>query len=124
VVAVDTSTWIAFVGGRDGPDVDRLDRSLASGDMAFPQVVVTEILSEPSLPADQRAIVLTLPVIEITEGYWIRAGATRARVIERKLRARLPDALIAQSCIDHDVALITRDSDFRNFAKHCGLRLA
>jgi predicted nucleic acid-binding protein len=41
-----------------------------------------------------------------------------------KLRARLPDALIAQSCIDHDVALITRDRDFRYFAKYCGLRLA
>jgi predicted nucleic acid-binding protein len=36
----------------------------------------------------------------------------------------LPDTLIAQSCIDHDVALIARDEDFRHFAEHCGLRLA
>jgi predicted nucleic acid-binding protein len=36
----------------------------------------------------------------------------------------LGDALIAQSCIDHDVPLITRDTDFRHFAKHCGLKLA
>ena len=26
--------------------------------------------------------------------------------------------------IDHDLPLITRDADFRHFAKHCGLKLA
>ena len=123
MVAVDTSSWIAFVQGKDGADVEGLDRSLASGNMAFPPVVLAEILSEPELPAEQRSIVLRLPTIEVTEGYWVRAAATRARVLTHRLRARLPDMLIAQSCIDHDVALITRDLDFRHFAKHCGLTL-
>ena len=27
-------------------------------------------------------------------------------------------------CVDHDVALITRDTDFRHFVRHCGLKLA
>jgi predicted nucleic acid-binding protein len=31
--------------------------------------------------------------------------------------------LIAQSCIDHDVALITRDADFRHYAAEGGLKL-
>ena len=123
MVAVDTSSWIAFVQGKDGTDVEGLDRSLASGNMAFPPVVLAEILSEPKLPAEQRSIVLRLPTIEVTEDYWIRAAATRAKVLTQGLRARLPDTLIAQSCIDHDVALITRDLDFRHFAKHCGLTL-
>jgi len=35
----------------------------------------------------------------------------------------LADTLIAQSCIDYRVPLITRDSDFRHFAKYCGLIL-
>jgi predicted nucleic acid-binding protein len=124
MVAIDTSTWVAFVQGQDGADVERLDRSLASGNMAFPLIVLTEILSDPKLPAQQRAIVLNLPTIEVTEGYWTRAAATRGKVLEHQLRARLPDTLIAQSCLDHDVALITRDRDFRHFSKHCGLRLA
>ncbi|MGH6922293.1 MAG: PIN domain-containing protein [Propylenella sp.] len=124
MLAVDTSTWIAFVQGDKGRDVERLDSALASGDIAFPPVVVTEILSERSLPADQREIVLAIPSLEITEGYWLRAGAMRATILARRLRARLADMLIAQSCIDHDVALITRDGDFRHFAEHCGLRLA
>jgi predicted nucleic acid-binding protein len=31
-------------------------------------------------------------------------------------RARLADTLIAQVCLDHDVALVTNDADFRAFA--------
>jgi predicted nucleic acid-binding protein len=39
-------------------------------------------------------------------------------------RARLADSLIAQSCIDHGVRLVTRNDDFRHFSRHGGLRLA
>jgi predicted nucleic acid-binding protein len=67
---------------------------------------------------------MNVAVLELLEGYWIRAAASRAKMLSQKLRARLADALIAQSCIDHDLALITRDNDFRHFAKHCGLKLA
>jgi predicted nucleic acid-binding protein len=38
-------------------------------------------------------------------------------------KARLGDALIAQSCIDAKVPLLTRDRDFRAFARAAGLRL-
>jgi predicted nucleic acid-binding protein len=124
VIGIDSSTWIAFVRGQSGIDVEMMDRALASGDMAFPPIVLTEILSEPSLPDHQRNIVLALPLLDITEGYWMRAAATRSKALAHCLRARLPDTLIAQSCIDHEVPLITRDRDFRHFAKHCGLRLA
>ena len=124
MVAVDTSTLIAFIQGKNGADVERLDAGLASGDIALPPVVLSEILSEPALPEPHRALVLRLPMAEITDGYWIRTAATRAKVLAKKLRARLPDALIAQSCIDNDLTLITRDQDFRHFAKHCGLRIA
>jgi predicted nucleic acid-binding protein len=62
--------------------------------------------------------------LEIDKDYWLRVAETRKYILSRKLRARLADTLIAQSCIDHDVALITRDTDFRHFAKHCGLKLA
>jgi len=124
MVAVDTSTLIAFIQGQSGIDVDELDHGLAARTVALPPVVITEILSEPTLPETYRALVLRLPVVDITNGYWIRTADTRAIILTQKLRARLPDALIALSCIDHDVPLITRDRDFRHFAKHCGLRLA
>ena len=83
-----------------------------------------ELRLEPHLPEQHRAVILELPVLELSDGYWIRAAATRALLLAKRLRTRLPDTLIAQSCLDNDVALITRDTDFRHFARHCGLRLA
>ncbi len=58
-----------------------------------------------------------LPILPVTEGYWERVGRLRADVIARGRTARLADALIAQSCLDNDVLLITRDADFENFAR-------
>jgi hypothetical protein len=50
--------------------------------------------------------------------------APRRVVLRKGCKARVGNALIAQSCIDHDIALITRDRDFRHFVAHCGLKLA
>jgi predicted nucleic acid-binding protein len=124
MVAVDTSTLIAYIQGAAGADVELYDDRLAAADVSLPAVVLTEILSEPKLPAMHRSLILGLPVLETLPDFWIRAADARATLLSRKLRARLPDTLIAQSCIDHNVSLITRDGDFRHFAKHCGLRLA
>ena len=63
-------------------------------------------------------------MLEILPEYWERAGKLRAMLIERGLRPKIPDVLIAQSCLDHSVRLITRDSDFHQFEKHAGLLLA
>jgi predicted nucleic acid-binding protein len=45
-------------------------------------------------------------------------------VLAKRRKARLGDALIAQSCIDHGIPLLTRDRDFRAFAAAAGLDLA
>jgi predicted nucleic acid-binding protein len=124
MVAVDSSTLIAYIQGQSGADVQLFAESIRSGEIALPPAVLAEVLSEPHLPALHAGLLRALPTLEIHDGYWLRVAETRAKVISRKLRARLPDALIAQSCIDHDVALITRDADLRHFAKHCGLKLA
>ena len=124
MIAVDSSTLIAFIQGERGKDLDLLEQSITTNEISLPAVVLTEVLSDPHLPDTHSALILALPTLEIDGGYWQRAAATRARLLSRRLRAPLADTLIAQSCIDHDVALITRDADFRHFAKHCGLKLA
>jgi len=63
-------------------------------------------------------------MLGIEAGYWNRAGELRAKVLAKGRRARLGDALIAQSCVDHGVPLLTRDRDFRAFAETAGLDLA
>jgi hypothetical protein len=124
VIAVDTSTLSALFAGEHGKDVDTLADSLARGDVRLPPVVLTEILSDPAAAKVLTPRLRDLELLDVVEGYWQRAGEARARLRARGLRAKVADALIAQSCIDHDVALITRDQDFRHFAKHCGLSLA
>lgn len=47
----------------------------------------------------------------------------RAILIKKKLKTRLADTLIAQSCIDHQIPLITCDGDCKHFGKYGGLEL-
>lgn len=124
MIAVDSSTLIAFIQGESGSDVQLLDQSIATNELSLPSVVLTEVLCDPHLPEHHSSLIRALPTLDIVSGFWQRAAETRTKLLLRRLRARLADTLIAQSCIDHDVALITRDADFRHFAKHCGLRLA
>ena len=62
-------------------------------------------------------------MIEIEPGYWQRAGILRAKAIAKRRKARLCDALIAQTCIDRGIFLLTRDRNFRAFADAAGLEL-
>jgi hypothetical protein len=59
-----------------------------------------------------------LPLLEITEGYWARAGRLRAHVIGADHKSKVAAALIAQTCLDHDVPPITHDPDFRHYERH------
>jgi predicted nucleic acid-binding protein len=117
VIVADTSTWIAYLQGSAGRDVDLLDRALQDRQLLMAPVVLSELLSDPSLSSAVAKTLSEVPMIEIEAGYWQRAGALRAKVLAQRRKARLGDALIAQSCIDRRVPLLTRDRDFRSFAQ-------
>ena len=123
MIAVDSSSLIAFFAGDEGRDVDWLDQALALKQAALPPVVLTEILSAPGIDRGAADLLRGLPVLDIRPGFWERAAETRARILAKRLRARLADTLIAQTCIDHRVPLVTRDRDFRHFSAHAGLDL-
>lgn len=124
MIAVDTSTWVAFLGEDRGHDIDVLDQALQDRQVVMVPVVLTEILSDPKLPTEVAETLAELPLLDIEAGYWQRAGELRAKVLARKRKARLGDVLIAQSCLDRGVPLLTRDRDFRAFAEAAGLDLA
>ena len=123
MIAADTSTWIAFLKGQTGNDVDMLSEALELRQIVVPPAVLTELLSDSNLPASVARSLSELPLLEPQPEYWERCGRLRARVLARKRKARLGDALIAQSCIDARTPLITRDDDFRAFADAAGLKL-
>ena len=124
MIAADTSTWVAFFQGESGRDVQILDTALEDKQVLMPPAVIVELLSDPKLPEEIASSLADIPLIEVSQGYWERAGALRAKVLAKGRKARLGDALIAQSCIDRGIALLTRDKDFRAFADAAGLRLA
>ena len=123
MIAADTSTWIAYLQGDSGEDVELLDRALQDRQVLMAPVVLTEVLSDPELCSEVAHTLSDLPLIEVGSGYWQRAGELRAKVLAKRRKARLGDALIAQSCIDHGIPLLTRDRDFRAFAGAAGLDL-
>lgn len=121
MIAVDTSSWIAFLSGAAGADVRLLEDALTEKQACLPPVTLTELLSDPRLPDRVAGFLIELPRLALSDGYWERAGALRAKLVAARRRAPLADTLIAQSCLDHGVRLITRDADFRHFATFTGL---
>ena len=123
MIAIDTSSFIAYLAGEEGTDVESVDEALRLQQASLPPVVLTEMLSVPGLERSVANLIREIPILEADSGFWERAAGTRAKILSRRLRARLADTLIAQSCLDYGVPLITRDSDFRHFASHAGLVL-
>ncbi len=123
MIAADTSTWVAFLEGGAGEDAQLLDKALEDRQLGMVPVVLTELLSDPKIPSSVAETLSEIPLIEIRPGYWQRAGALRAKVLAKRRKSRLGDALIAQTCIDGGVPLLTRDRDFRVFAEAAGLDL-
>lgn len=123
MIAVDTSSFIAYLEGDSGKDVELLDDALKARQVVLPPVVLTELLSDSSLSKEVIGLFKTIPILDLAEGHWERAGINRAAVLAKGLKARIADALIAQSCLDHKLGLLTRDADFKAFSNVCGLLL-
>lgn len=123
MIAADTSTWIAYLEGDNGDDAQLLDRALEDRQVLMVPAVLTELLSDPELPSTVAASLSEIPQIDITHGYWERAGALRAKVLAQRRKARFGDALIAQSCLDRGIPVLTRDRDFRAFSEAARLHL-
>ena len=115
--------WVAFLEGDLGKDAQLVDKALKDRQVVMVPVVLTELLSDPKLPAGVTETLREVPLVEIGPGGWQRAAVLRAKLLARRRKARLGGALIARSCIDQGIPLLTRDRDFRAFAKAAGLAL-
>jgi len=123
VTCADTSSVVAYIRGEQGSDVDLVDRALADYSLALAPISVSELLSDPLLTPALEKFILGIQRLEIKAGYWERAGKLRAKMLRRQVRPKVADTLIAQSCLDHGVPLVTRDRDFSCFQKFAGLRV-
>ena len=124
MIAVDTSSLIAFLAGDEGADIDLIHQAVAEDRLRLPPPVLPELLSSQAQAAQMDYLLQVVPLLELLPDYWARAGLMRRTLLAAGRKARLADVLIAQACLDADVALITRDTDFAAIASLCGLKLA
>lgn len=117
MIAADTSAWIDYFRGQDSPASQRLETALSNGSLVLPFHVLFEILSGPGLIKNAESALLQIPRLEIKAGYWERAAHMRKTLLKSGAKSRSVDCLIAQNCIDHAVALIAADNDFRHYIK-------
>jgi predicted nucleic acid-binding protein len=117
VIVADTSTWISFYQGRKLREVDLLEDALQAKILFMSPPVLSELLSSPTLSDEDKENLVQLPRLGILDGFWERAGFLRCGLLEKGLKARTLDCLIAQSCLDHKAKLISSDGDFRHFSK-------
>ena len=92
--------------------------------LAPPDTVVRQGIDDGNFFLDDDGIkrILALPVLALLDGYWMRAGRMRAKLLRQQRKAKLGDALIAQICLDCGAPLITHNGDFENFVD-LGLKL-
>src|SRR4051812_44623501 len=107
MIAADSSALISFFAGEPGETVERVTAALSASNICLPPPVLSEMLSDPAVRKEMAITVLDFPLLPVLDGFWARAGLARALLRQKGLKAKLGDALIAQSCIDHDVPLIT-----------------
>jgi tRNA(fMet)-specific endonuclease VapC len=123
MICADTSSLVALLNGDQGRDVEVVRNALVDGNLVLAPASVAELLSDPGVTPSIEESILDIPQLETTPGYWERSGRLRARLFRHRFRPKLADSLIAQSCLDHDVLLVTRDRDFASFQKLAGLRI-
>jgi len=123
VVCADTSCWIAYLAGDPGEDTDILEQALKHRIVVMAPVVLTELVSAPGLSIEDGMDLMTIRLLTPKAGFWWRAGKLRSVLLGKGHRPKTADVLIAQSCLDYQAELVTRDRDFRPFAEHAGLVL-
>lgn len=124
MTVVDACVVISFLAGETTPEVESLAALLVNAEAILAPSTITELLSDPKGGSGVEPLIDHLQTVEITEGYWARAGRLRASVRRTGRKAALGDALLAQACLDADLPLLTADSDFKVFTQFSNLRLA
>jgi predicted nucleic acid-binding protein len=123
LIVADSSVLIPWAEGIVTAKTNLLDYHIQQETLRVAPVSITELLSTRDVRPVIRIVAEMLDVLEMRVGYWERAGLLRGKCLAAGRRARLADALIAQTCLDEDLPLLTNDGDFDVFRQIGGLKL-
>lgn len=127
---VDTSVWsLAF--RRDAPaltqEVRELIRAIEAGEeLVTTGLVLQELLQGFSGPRDRARILerfAAVPLLVPDRRDHVDAAELRNNCRRAGLQIGTIDALLAQLCLRHDLAMLTADGDFRHIAGQFPLKL-
>ncbi len=128
MMIVDSNTWVDFFNGTPNPQVEQLDMALQDEeDLAVIPIIITEVLQGFRTDSGfrrARRVLVALPVIEPTVDCHVRAARLFRSLRQKGITVRgAVDCLIAQTCLDLGVELLSPDVDFERIAAHTPLRL-
>lgn len=123
MIVADSSVLIPWAEGLITDRTDLVQSHLEQRSLFIVPISITELLSARDLRPEIRVVAETLNLLELTEGYWARAGLLRGKCLAAGRRARMADTLIAQACLDANLPLLTDDADFAVFQFIGGLKL-
>jgi predicted nucleic acid-binding protein len=127
---VDTSVW-SLALRRDGPagraEVGTLVRAIEGGETVLTTGLVLQELLQGFAGPKSRSDILerfsALPLITPDRDDHIQAAELRNQCRRKGVQVGTIDALLAQLCIRHDLAMLTADGDFTHIAEHSSLQL-
>jgi len=127
---VDTSVW-SLALRRDqvssAPEVRALREALEGGDTVLTTgLILQELLQGFAGPRARSDIIerfAALPLLAPDRQDHIDAAELRNRSRRTGFQIGTVDAILAQLCIRHELALLTTDNDFLLAAAHCPLRV-
>ena len=79
--------------GDRGEDAELLDQALKDKQVVMVPVVLTELLSDPKLEPDVGRTLAALPLSEVRDGFWSRAGRPARRSFGKAEERRDSDML-------------------------------
>jgi predicted nucleic acid-binding protein len=130
ILFADTSVWSLAMRRdqpADDPAVRRLMRALETGERVVTTgLVLQELLQGFYGPKAQEQIVdrlSALPLVVPDRQDHIAAATLRNLCRKKGIQVETIDALLAQLCIRHELAMLTADEDFSHIARHSQLQL-
>ena len=129
MILVDTSVWIDFLNGRDSKERHALHRLIEEEkDISITEIILTEILQGIRDDENFKKVkdyLLEFPIHapKGIETYLKAAGIYRDCRKKGKTVRKTVDCVIAAICIENNLAMLHKDSDFDVIEECSGLKI-
>lgn len=119
----DTSIWIDYFLGKPGDDLELFRNRLNEGQVVMAPSVLSELLSSTAMPATVEKALLEIRFATPSSHFWQETGKLQRHLAKLGTHATLADCLVAQSCLEHKLPLLTRNRAIIKFGPKVGLNL-